>query len=61
MAGKGFVIYLKESVIFFVHILIEGLVSGAVDMKMNTLLSTNPESSAELSHVIHEWVTGELS
>lgn len=41
--------------------LIEGLVSGAVDIKMNTLLSTNPESSAELSHVIHEWVTDELS
>lgn len=35
--------------------------SRAVDMKLNTLLSKILESSAELFHVIHGWVTGKLS
>lgn len=46
---------------FSLHTLIEGTVSRAVDLKMNTLLSVIPESYAELSHVIHGWVTGKLS
>lgn len=52
---------LRNFLFSFLHVLIEDLVSGVVDTKMNSLLSTSPESSAKLFRVMHAWVTGKLS